>query len=127
MVEKRETKQKKAIELAVGKINKFFTAEELHERLKKDNPTLGIATIYRFLKELQKERVIHTYVCDRRSLYSKKEMNHSHFICESCGMKKHLHLDKIDFLKKLVDEDVCHVQIEISGICSDCKLKNLKH
>ena len=126
MVEKRETRQKKVIEELVRKINTFFTAEELYAKLKKDNPNLGIATVYRFLKELQKERIIHAFTCDRKSLYSKSGMSHSHFICEVCGVKGHIEIDKFDFLKNLTKEDVCHIQIEISGICSSCKSKNIK-
>ncbi len=121
MVEKRETKQKKAIEEAIRKTNTFFSAEELHSKLKKENPNMGIATVYRFLRELQKERIIHAFVCDRKGLYSKKGMSHSHFVCEICGVKKHIEIDKIDFLKKYLTEDICHVQIELSGICPMCK------
>ena len=121
MVEKRETRQKKAMEEIISKTNTFFTAEDLHNKIKKDHPALGIATIYRFLNEMQKERAIHVFNCQRRKLYSKKEMNHSHFVCEMCGSKKHIQIDKFDFLKKFLKEDLCHVQVEISGICVNCK------
>ncbi|MEK6915117.1 MAG: transcriptional repressor [Nanoarchaeota archaeon] len=124
MIEKRETKQKRAIEETIGKTNKFFTAEDLYEKLRKDNPKIGIATVYRFLNELQKERAIHVFVCDRKNLYSKSGMSHSHFICEKCGNVRHIHLDKIDFIKKHLDGDVCHVQVEVSGVCSKCKVSN---
>lgn len=124
MVEKRETKQKKAIELFISKLDKFFTAEEIYSKLKTENTGIGIATVYRFLKEFEKERKIHAFSCDRKKIYSKKGMSHSHFICEICGTSKHINLDKIDFLKKFIHEDLCHVQIEISGICSSCKNKS---
>lgn len=123
MVDKRETKQKKAIETVITKTNTFFTAEEIYDKIKKENPKIGIATVYRFLKELQKERAIHAFICDRKNLYSKKEMTHSHFICEVCGEKRHIGIDKVDFLKKFLDEDLCHVQIELNGICKECKIK----
>ena len=125
MTEKRETRQKKAIEELIGKINTFFTAEDLYNKIKKDSPSLGIATVYRFLRELQKERVIHVFTCDRKKLYSNKGMSHSHFVCEICGGKRHLEIDKIDFLKKYLKEDLCHVQIELSGICASCKKKTI--
>src|SRR3989344_9321713 len=123
MVEKRETRQKSAIEELISKSNKFFTAEEVYSQLKKKNPKIVIATVYRFLNELQKDRIVHIYSCERKKLYSKKEMSHSHFICEFCGIKKHLEIKKIDFLKNFVSVDICHVQIEINGICVDCKTK----
>lgn len=123
MTEKRETRQKKAIEETIRKTNKFFTAEDIYNKIKKDYAGIGIATVYRFLKELQRERIIHAFICDRKSLYSKKEMSHSHFVCEVCGVKRHIEIDRVDFLKKFLDEDLCHVQIELSGICSNCKSK----
>ncbi len=122
-MEKRETRQKKAIELLIAKINTFFTAEDIYKKLKKDNLKIGIATVYRFLNELRKERIIHAFTCYRKKLYSKKGMSHSHFVCEICGEIKHIELDRIDFLKKFINEDLCHVQIELSGICSNCKNK----
>lgn len=119
MVEKRETKQKKEIENIISKTNKLFTSEEIYSRIK--NKGIGIATVYRFLKEMEKNREIHSFICNRKKLYSKKGISHSHFICEVCGVKRHIEIDKVDFLKKFLQEDLCHVQIELSGICSNCK------
>ncbi|MBM3232331.1 hypothetical protein FJZ21_03065 [Candidatus Pacearchaeota archaeon] len=121
MAEKRETRQKKEIEEIISKTNNLFTSEEIYSKIKSKG--VGIATVYRFLKEMEKNREIHSFVCDRKKLYSKKEITHSHFVCESCGTRKHIILDKIDFLKKYIDEDLCHVQIELSGVCESCKKK----
>ena len=118
---KRETKQKKIIEDIISKIKTFFTAEDIYKKLAKEDTGIGIATVYRFLREMEKNRDIHAFTCDRKKLYSKKGMSHSHFVCESCGSKKHITLDKIDFLKKYIEEDLCHVQIELSGVCANCK------
>lgn len=121
MAGKRETRQKKAIESEINKIKTFFNAEEIYNNLKKTNPGIGIATVYRFLKDMQKNREIHSFTCDRKSLYSKKGMSHSHFVCEICGKTEHINLDKIDFVKKIVSGKICHVQLEVSGICNSCK------
>lgn len=123
MVDKRETKQKKAIEQAIKDTNSFFNAEEIYKKIQKENPNLGIATVYRFLRELQKERKIHSFICERKNLYSKKGRNHCHFFCEICGLKKHIELNKIDFLRNNLDGEICHFQIEVSGICKSCKSK----
>ncbi len=123
MVETRETRQKKAIEKELLKMRFFFTAEELHEIISRTDPKIGIATVYRFLKELKKSRKIHEYLCDRKGLYSIKEMNHSHFKCESCGRIEHVAIKNLDFFKNFVDGDICHFQVEVSGICGVCKSK----
>lgn len=121
MAEKRETRQKKAIEQLINNTHSFFTAEDIHRKLLKENPKLGIATVYRFLKDLQKERAIHSFTCERKNLHSKKGKSHCHFVCELCGLRRHIEIDKVDFLKKNIDEEICHFQIEVSGICKNCK------
>jgi|SRR3989344_861442 len=121
MAEKRETQQKKAIELLINNTKNFFTAEDIHRKLMKENPNIGIATVYRFLKEFQKERGVHAFTCGRKRLYSKRGMSHCHFVCEICETKRHINMDRIDFLGKFIDDDLCHFQIEISGICKGCK------
>lgn len=123
MTETRETKQKKIIEQEISKSRFFFTADEIYERVLKVDNNIGIATIYRFLKDLKKNRDIHTYVCNRKSLYSLKNMTHSHFVCESCGKLEHIKIENLDFLKKFVHGEICHFQIEVSGLCDLCKLK----
>ncbi len=123
MSDKRETKQKKAIALEVSKTKSIFTTESIYEKIRKQNSKIGIATVYRSLKELEKERSIHAFKCDRKTLYSKSEMDHNHFKCEVCRSIKHIKINKIDFIKELPDEEICHIQIELNGICKNCKQK----
>ncbi len=119
----RKTKQKELIELELAKFNKFFTAEELFKKIKKKNHKIGIATIYRFLKELRQKKELHSYLCDRRTVYSKEEDNHCHFICQKCKEKIHFEIQNIDFLKKKINGEICHFQIDVYGTCEKC-LKN---
>ena len=51
----RHTKQKEIMEKEVKKINKFFSVEDLLEKVTKIDKKIGIATIYRFLKYLRKK------------------------------------------------------------------------
>ncbi len=125
MVESRETKQKKIIQKEVDSMNFFFTAEELYGRVSKHDKNLGIATVYRFLRDLKKNRKIHFYVCNRKALYSLKNMNHSHFVCESCGKIDHLNINLVDFLKNFISGEICHFQIEVNGVCDFCRKRNL--
>ncbi len=125
MTETRDTRQKKIIEGEMLKNKFFFTAEALYDNVLKIDKSIGIATVYRFLKELRKNRQIHAYVCNRKSLYSLKNMNHCHFTCESCGKVEHIRVENIDFIKKFIEGDICHFQVEVSGLCSACKKRNI--
>src|SRR3989344_2278873 len=120
---KRLTKQKKMIEQEIATYSSFFNAEDLYQKVSKKNSTIGIATIYRFLQDLTRNRQIHSYSCNRKTLYSNSKKNHCHFTCEKCSERKHLDIKKLDFLHKEVHGDICHFQIDISGICENCLTK----
>ena len=51
----RKTKQKELIEEEVKKLDSFFTAEELFKRVNQKDKKIGIATVYRFLRNLKKK------------------------------------------------------------------------
>jgi Fe2+ or Zn2+ uptake regulation protein len=121
---KRNTWQKQRIEEELEKIDTFFTAEDLHKKLKKDN--IGIATIYRFLNE-KKDKEIFSYICDRKQTFSKENKSHCHFICEKTGKIIHFNIDSLDFLKNKIPGSIKSFQIEIKGICDTCSThKNRK-
>jgi Fur family ferric uptake transcriptional regulator len=119
----RKTKQKGLIQSEISTFTSLFTADELFEKVKKKDNTIGIATVYRFLKDLRKKKELHSYICDRRMIYSREKNNHCHFICQKCDQITHFTIDKIDFLKTKIKGDVCHFQIDVHGICDNC----LKH
>ncbi|MBI2103148.1 transcriptional repressor [Candidatus Woesearchaeota archaeon] len=116
----RTTKQKQLVEREIASFHSFFHAEELYQRVSQKNPKIGIATIYRFLNNLAKNGEIHSFLCNRKTLYSNSKKNHCHFICERCGDIKHISLTKVDFLYQQIKEEICHVQIDVTGICKKC-------
>lgn len=120
----RNTKQKEILEREYKKQKGFFTSEELFKSTRKEDKTLGIATVYRFLKEKKKQNKIYSYICDRKTVYSNKESSHCHYICEKTGRIIHFNLSNIDFLKEIkskIPGSINSFQIEIKGICDECK------
>ncbi|PIN87964.1 hypothetical protein COV12_01055 [Candidatus Woesearchaeota archaeon CG10_big_fil_rev_8_21_14_0_10_32_24] len=113
----RLTKQKHALNQALGKMDNFFNAEDLHAEVSK----IGIATIYRYLTLAVKRGELHGYQCNNKAIYSTSKKNHSHFICEKCGSVKHIDVKKLDFLQEQMKGKICHVQIDVRGICEKCK------
>lgn len=105
---------------ALRTFSSFFNAEELHQKVAKKN--IGLATIYRFLKERENQGEVHAYICNKRRIYSLGKKNHTHFSCESCNKVAHLHLKNVDFLDS-IPEKICHFQIDITGICALCSRK----
>ena len=116
----RETKQKEIIREEIENIDSFFNAEDLYELIGKKDPGIGLATIYRFLKKSVKEKSLYSYVCDRRTVYSKKKRSHCHFVCEKTGKIIHFDVDSLDFLKNKIPGDITSFQIEVKGVCNEC-------
>ena len=119
-METRNTPQKEIIQKEIDKFNTFFTAEELYQRVKKVNKDIGLATIYRFLKQLRKSRKMYSYTCNNKLIYSKENKSHCHFICEETGKVVHFDITSLDFLKDKIPGSITSFQIEIRGICNKC-------
>lgn len=116
----RKTKQKELIRSEISTFTTLFTADELFDKIRKKDNTIGIATVYRFLKDLRKKKELHSYMCDRKMVYSREKNNHCHFICQKCDTITHFNIDKIDFLQTKIKGEICHFQIDVHGICDMC-------
>jgi Fe2+ or Zn2+ uptake regulation protein len=116
----RTTRQKEAIVEELKKIESFFSAEDLYEKVKQKEKNIGIATIYRFLNESKDKGEIFTYTCNRRKIYSIGKKSHCHFECEKTGKVIHFDVDNIDFLKNKIPGIITSFQLEVKGICKDC-------
>jgi Fe2+ or Zn2+ uptake regulation protein len=114
----RQTKQKEILEEKLKTKKTFFTAEEFHNVLKEQK--IGIATVYRFLNEKVQKNELHSYQCKRRTLFSLEKKTHAHFSCEVCKTTKHIELKNIDFVENEISGEVCHFQLDVTGICEKC-------
>jgi len=102
-------------------MNEFFTAEDLLKKIKYKR--IGIATIYRFLKEKSEKNEIHEYYHERRRVYSATDSSHCHFTCTKCKKSSHFRIKNINFIKKNVKGSICHFQIDVHGTCENCNRK----
>lgn len=118
----RHTQQELRLEKELGKIQTFFTVDELHQAANKD--AIGIATAYRFLKRKMKEGTLYSYHCGKKTVYSRQDRSHCHFICERTGKTIHFTMNSLDFLQGRIPGRITSVQIEIHGICDDCTKKD---
>ena len=111
----RNTRQKEIIESEIKKINKFFNAEDLLEKVSKIDKNIGIATIYRYLKDLRDKDRIYSYTCQGKVIYSSTKRSHCHFECSESGEVIHFELDNLDFLKDKIPGDIESFQLEVKG------------
>ena len=115
----RKTKQKEILKKELDKIDSFFSAEELYEKVK--DSSLSLATVYRFLSELKQNKKIYFYLCNRKYIYSTEKRSHCHFICEDSGKVIHFDIKSLDFLKDKIPGTIKSFQIEVKGCCDECE------
>ena len=116
----RTTQQLELLQQTSKQLSDFFDAQTLHQEAQKSDEEVGIATVYRYLKDATKAGDLHKYRCNNRSVYTTKKKSHCHFICEKTGKTIHFELDSIDFLADKVPGTIKSIQIEVTGECADC-------
>jgi len=122
----RNTKQKEIIKKVLNSFDSFFNAQDLFNKIKEENSNIGIATVYRYLKEFEKSEEVFSYVCDRKRIYSLGKKSHCHFICEKTGKIIHFNIDNIDFLKNKIPGTISSFQLEVRGTCHGDSKKVIK-
>ena len=110
----RQTKQKELLQSTLVELPSFFNADNLYVKVISIDSSLGIATVYRFLKEQVELGLLHSYMCDRKTVYSKTKQ-HCHFINEETGEVTHFHIDNLDFLKHKIPGNISSFSIEVKG------------
>ena len=114
-VKSRSTRQKEIIEEEVEKFTKFFSAEDLLDKVKTRDNKLGIATIYRNLKKMKEDKNIYSYSCCGKCIYSNSKKSHCHFTDERTGEVVHFEIDNIDFIRKKLNCDISSFSLEVRG------------
>ena len=84
---KRQTLQRTAIATAIASTDCAFTPEELLSHAQRACPGLGIATVYRAIRDMVQEgRIRGILVADNSPRYERTDVaHHHHFQCDTCG------------------------------------------
>ncbi len=107
-------------------IGRHISAEELYAEVKKINPHVGYATIYRTLRLLRECDLLQERHFDEgQARYeATDERHHDHFICERCGKIIEFQNDSIERLQEVVARELKaelrRHKMELYGICADC-------
>ena len=105
-----------------------ISAEELYDEVKKDNPGIGQATVYRTLKLLAEAGVANEVSFGdgiSRYEYRKEDEHHDHLICTKCSRQVEFHDPDIeDLQEKQAARNGFTLQshrMVLYGICRDCR------
>ncbi|MBQ9624806.1 MAG: transcriptional repressor [Clostridia bacterium] len=118
------SKQRELIYNAVAPNRMHPTADDIYDMLKRDNPNLSLATVYRNLNQLADNNdIIKVQIPGQKDRFDPNVHDHYHFICSECG-----HIYDID--KELVNmpcgisvdgHEVDDVKLTLTGVCKNCK------
>ena len=110
------------------KSEKHLTADELYRMVKKKNPSIGTATVYRTLKVLRESGLCRELKLDDGTtryehLYGHK--HHDHLVCTHCGNLVEVVDPEIEKMQiKLAKAHGFYIKshkLEMYGICKRCR------
>src|SRR5579875_1888793 len=98
----KSTGQRDDIARVFFELGRHVSAEELYAEVKKVNPHVGYATIYRTLKLLKEcELLTERHFDEDQARYEVAgEHHHDHFICEQCGKIVEFEDDAIERMQR---------------------------
>ncbi len=121
----KNTQQREEIFRHLTKTTSHPTAEEVYFEVKKVLPNVGIATVYRNLRNLRSNNEINcVQSTDGKEHFDANLSPHAHFTCESCGKITDIFLSE-EQSKMLYTISDGRLQLNYYGLCPDCeKTKN---
>lgn len=126
----KSTKQRNDIIRAFLKSSGHLSVDDLHQMVKKVNPRVGYATVYRTLKLLSESGLaVQRHFDDGYTRYEhlQPEEHHDHLICLKCGDIVEFEDENIESFQRKVAEKqgfkvVTH-NLEMYGYCKKCNVK----
>lgn len=123
----RRTRQQAAVARVLESSPEFRSAQQLHDQLKADGTSVGLATVYRNLQGLVEAGVVDTIRSgEGEQLYRRCETteHHHHLICTKCGKTVEITGDAVEaWLASLAAEhgfSRLEHDLEMTGVCADC-------
>ena len=123
----RWTPQRKMILETFLSIDGHVDIESLHRKIGEQDPSIGIATLYRTLKLLVDCDVVEAHSFhDGKKTYERKfhVRHHDHLICTLCGVVEEFQRDDLDRVQSEVAKQqgfrVLTRQFKLYGLCAQC-------
>jgi len=122
------TDQRKKILDIFLKIDRHLSVEDLYDIVKKKDPDIGQATVFRTLKLLREADIAKEVdLGDKKVRYEHKygHQHHDHLVCVKCGR----FIEAVDLKIEKLQEKLCKKfgflpqrhKMEIFGVCRQCR------
>lgn len=120
----RNTKQRDAVLQNLSERYDHPTAEDIYLSVKKQIPSISLATVYRNLKLLESEGVVLKITTGDSDRFDGHTHEHYHFTCNECKRVLDLELEdgtNVNNLAKDFGGTVTNHSLMFFGICPQCK------
>lgn len=109
--------------------SEHLSTEEIYNLVKKENPDIGLATVYRTLQLLDDLNLIHKLNfgdgCYRYELSQQQRHHHHHLICLKCGKVIEFADDLLEKLEENIESSnnfkVVDHRVKFFGYCEKCQ------
>jgi Fur family ferric uptake transcriptional regulator len=124
----RNTAQRREVISALGHVQGFVSAQDLHGLITKEGGAIALATVYTQLKKLVESGDVDLVMTDRgETLYRRCviDVHHHHLSCRLCGAAVEVDAPDLELWAKDIAtkhgyRDLHHV-LELNGICATCQ------
>jgi Fur family ferric uptake transcriptional regulator len=125
----KSTAQRDDIARVFFATTRHMSIDDLYQEVRKVNPRVGYATVYRTIKllkdcELAEER----HFADGHTRYENaesEEEHHDHLICDRCGRIVEFNDERLEVLQEEIAAGLGFVlarhRMELYGICRECR------
>ena len=123
---RRPTRQRAAVEAVLADTDDFLSAQDLHARLRTQGQSVGLATVYRTLKEFVDAGLLNCFQLDGRTVYEHDYgyPQHDHLYCTQCRKLIEFQSDALAELIGRVGAEhgfrVNDHRLIVNGICAEC-------
>lgn len=126
-IQRRQTRQKRALAALLGRSESFRSAQDLHSELRGRGENVGLTTVYNQLRMLAETGQVDTFRAgDGETLYRMcgSGHHHHHLVCRRCGHTVEVEGPEVESWAAGVAAangfvDIAHT-VEIVGTCADC-------
>lgn len=97
------------------------TIDELYNEIKKESPSISLATVYKNLNTLKDEGlVVEVNIVNQKSRYDIYEKPHIHIVCERCGAVEDIGLDdaSIDDYQHMLERKISNFITRLNMVAS---------
>ena len=123
----RATRQRAAVAAALGTVEDFRSAQELHDLLKQRGEVVGLSTVYRALQALADAGEVDVLrSADGEARYRRcSEGHHHHLVCRRCGRTVEVEGPAVERWAQRIAaehgfEELDHT-LEVFGTCPACR------